>query len=146
MITDRENMFSVNQAVTTGATAGTDVIDLSVNNDLSRGGPIRATAQVRTAFTSGGSGTLRTKLVESAAADLSNPTTLWEAPAAVAVASLVAGHKLMDVVLPRTSKRYLGVIYTVATADMTAGNIDAGLVLNTETPIADRPSNFNTGF
>lgn len=144
MITDRELMCSIDQAIT-GDANSTDVIDTSIARDLGRGHPMRVRAQVTTTFTSGGAGTLNIQFVESAAAALTSPNVLLQT-GALALATLVAGYIALDAVLPRTSLQYLGFIYDNGTAVFTAGKVTAGLVEATETPMADRPSNYNTGF
>lgn len=143
---DRE-LVQEDGAALTVTRVSADVLDLLVSQDISRGGyQFRARAQVRTAFTAGGAGTLVVELIQSAAADLSAPDVLASANggAPIALAGLTAGAILLDTPLPRTSKRYLGWRFTVATGPMTAGAIDAFLVDTTETPTADRKLG-NTG-
>lgn len=134
---DRELVQSDAQALTVTANS-TDVLDLSSAADIGRSSvPLRARCQVDTTFTSGGATTLQAQLVCSAASDLSTPTVLFDT-GAIAKAALVAGFIIADVVIPRTSKQYLGWIYTVATGPFTAGNVSSFLVDSTETPQADR--------
>lgn len=138
MITDAELRFSNAQAITTGATNSTNVIDLATTADISRsGGPLRCVVEVTTTFTSGGSGTLQFQLVQSASPTLSSPDVLFDSTA-LAKTVLIAGYRPFDFLVPPTSKRYLGIIYTVAVADMTTGAVFAGLVENTETAQASR--------
>jgi hypothetical protein len=119
-------------------TASSDAVDLTVTGDLSRSArPMRAVVRVGTAFTASGSATGTFALVQSDNADLSSPDTLYTT-SAIAKATLVAGYGIMDIVLPRTSKRYLGFKFTVATGPMTAGTVTGTFVQDTETPIADR--------
>lgn len=143
MLLDKQNMFSEAQAITTGSANSTNTIDLGVAGspiiggtaiqDPGRGQEIQVFAQVVTAFTSGGSGTLTVKLVQSAAAGLTSPTILAQTDA-IPVATLAAGYQFRLSGIPAgVTQRYLGLIYTVATADMTAGAVTAGLVLDRQT-------------
>lgn len=136
MIADRQLTFSDAQAITVTANS-TDTIDLIGAYDLSHGFPLRARINVETAFTAAGAATLQAQLVTSAAAALSAPTVLYDTTA-IGKATLVAGYILMDVVVPQTAQRYLGVVYTVATGPMTAGAVMGELLLDTETPIPRR--------
>lgn len=137
MITDAQLRFSSAQAITTGAVNSTNVVDLTTADDIARGLPMRAKATVGTTFTSGGAGTLQAQLVTSTAAALTSPTVLFDT-GAVALGTLVAGYDLFDIVVPKTAKRYIGIVYTEGTADMTAGTVNAGLVVDTESAQAAR--------
>lgn len=131
MLIDRQNRFSDAQAIVTGTTASSDVIDLGVARDI--GGAVtdrlHLLCEVTTAFTSGGSATLQVKVQGSN--DNSSFTDLYMSPA-VAVASLTQGYKFLQgpllSMLSGTLYRYIRLAYVVATADMTAGKITAGLV------------------
>lgn len=80
---------------------------------------------VNTTFTSGGSATLTVALQDSA----DNSTFAAVSPAittgAVAVASLAAGYELIRMPLPPNLRRYVKLVYTIGTAAMTAGKLDA---------------------
>lgn len=146
MIIDKQLLLSDAQAITSTADS-TNSIDLATVTDISRGHPLRARVQVDTALTDSGSdATLTIDLVCSADSGLGTPTTLFTTGALAFAAASPAGAILMDVVIPRTSLRYLGIIYTVASGPFTAGNVTAAVLLDTETPVAARSSNFNTGF
>lgn len=146
MILDKQLVLSDAQAITSTANS-TNVIDLATIADISRGEPLRFRVQVDTAFTDTSSdATLTIALVCSADTSLGTPTTLYTTGAVAFASMSAAGTILVDVVIPRTSLRYLGVIYTVASGPFTAGNLTAAVLLNTETPIPARSSNFNTGF
>lgn len=136
---DKQLVLSDAQAPTTGTTVSTNTIDLgaagtvpflggSPLNDPGRGVGVGVVVQVVTTVTSAGSSTVQVQLVESDNADLSSGTVLCES-AAIAKATLVAGYRFRLPALPKgISKRYLGVQYVVATADLTAGAFDAYLV------------------
>jgi hypothetical protein len=131
---DAATQFSSAQAFTTGANNSTNVIDTlpmtSNPNSTSNLGGEGATflrVFVDTTATSGGSSTVTVALVSSASTALTSVTTHYTS-AAIAVASLVAGFTAVDIQLPPGQyKRYLGIIYTVATADLTAGKFTAAL-------------------
>jgi hypothetical protein len=128
MITDAQTKFSDAQAVTTGTQVSTNAYDMVVARDVGRGHGLRVYATVGTAFTGGTS--LQANVIESANSDLSSPTVLYTGPV-IAEASLTAGAKLLDVGLPTTSKRYLGLQYvTVGTHG--AGTANAGIVMTTD--------------
>lgn len=88
--------------------------------------------RVATAATSGGAATVKFALV-SDAQDPVTPATAtkhWES-ADIPKATLVAGYCVACIPLPRgTYERYLGLIQTVGTADLTAGKVDAFITLD----------------
>lgn len=130
-------------AAAAGTVVSTDKIDLQTSRDISRVNELRAVAQLGAAVTSGGAATVDVQLIESASADLSSPTVLLST-GALAIAALTAGAVLMDAPMPATSKRYVGWQYVIGTATTTAGTINAGLVKNSPSSIASRPTG-NTG-
>lgn len=129
MITDAQTRFSDNQAVTTGTQNSTNTLDLlAAATNLGVGADRRVVAQVTTAFAGGTS--LKADYVQSASADLSSPDVLVSGPVIVE-ASLVAGAKLLDVVAPGNTKRYVGIRYTTV-GTHTAGAVFAGIVSETD--------------
>lgn len=124
-IIDKFNEFSDAQAVTTGSTTSTYSFDTK-SADIGTGEDTYLTIQVDEAVTSGGAATVDFKYVESDNADLSSSTTL-ASTGAIGKATLVAGYQAMKIKIPANTKRYVGVIYTVATADLTAGKFSAFL-------------------
>lgn len=128
MYMDRQNLFSNAQAVTTGSTASTDIIDLGSVRDIGAGEELEVIVVIDTTFTSGGSGTLDFKLQTDSAVGFGTVTTLFST-GAIAVATLVAGYSVARWKIPRGVSRYLRLQYVVATADMTAGTITAGISL-----------------
>lgn len=136
MITDAELRPSQNQILTGAAatTTSTNTVDLlSPFNDQGRGHPRRAYANVSSAFAGGTS--VQALLVQSANADLSSSDTLV-AGEAVAVADAVAGAVLLDVVIPQTTKRYIGFKYvTVGTmTGATSNGVTAHFLADTNRP------------
>lgn len=128
MILDKELIFSDAQAPTTGATDSTNVIDLGAVGDAKD--EMHLWIGVNTTVTSGGAATVAFSLQTSA--DNSSYSVLWSS-AAIAKATLVAGYNVVKMRLPQGCKRYLKVVYTVATADLTAGKFDALLVMDAQT-------------
>jgi hypothetical protein len=122
---DKFNEFSDAQAPTTGSTTSTYSFDTK-GADIGTGEDTYLVIQVDTAVTSLGSATVDFKYVESDTADLGTPTTL-ASTGAVGKATLIAGYQALKMKIPANSKRYVGVIYTVATADLTAGAFSAFL-------------------
>lgn len=124
-IIDKFNEFSDSQAFTTGANTSTKSFDTK-GADIGTGEDLYLTVQVDVTCTSGGNSTVAFAYVESDAADLSNPVTLYTT-AAIDYDDLVAGHQVVKMKIPANSKRYVGMLYTVATADLTAGKFSAFL-------------------
>jgi hypothetical protein len=139
MITDAQTRFSSGQAVTTGTQVSTNSYDLGIARDVGRGGNLRVYANATATFTGGTS--LQASVVESVNSDLSSATVIVSGPV-FAEASLVAGTRLLDVALPLTSKRYLGVQYT-SVGTHTAGTVDSGIVIDTDSGTTFAA---NTGF
>lgn len=141
--------LGVGQAVTNRFGIATQGTNASFGNDIGGGGPNASAPQlaviVGTAFTAGGSATLRAQL--QAAVDVNNtglPTT-WDTidqTDDIAVALLTAGTKIASFTVPdrypgQGFPRFYRVNYVVSTGPMTAGTIGlAGLV----TGIDDTPT------
>jgi hypothetical protein len=123
MITDKQLYLADAAAPTSTGTTYPNVYDLGVARDVGKGESLWVVAIVRTTFTSGGSATLASNLVDDDNATPSSPATLMELFPATAVASLVAGTVLAKKRLPSNTQRYLSASLVVATADMTAGAI-----------------------
>jgi hypothetical protein len=129
MITDRELWVSQQQALTTG-TQYSNSYDLGLARDMGLGTAVRAVVNVSTTFTGGTNETVN--LVQSANTDLSSPDILL-AVGPTLEAGLTAGTRIVDVVVPRTTKRYVGFQY-VASGTHTAGAVDGLFVLNNTSP------------
>ena len=132
MILDYENKFSNDQAVTTSA-ASSNIIDLGADDAaiqelVERGGEILA--QVTTDFADGTSIAVSVQVDDDSA--FGSATTLFTT-SAIAVADLVAGYQfVLGAIPPHVSERYMRLYYTVVGV-MTAGNIDAGILLDKQT-------------
>lgn len=108
--------------------ASTNVIDW-VNSDLEMGAgePLYLNIQVETAFGSSGSATLQVDLMRETDTDIdASSTTIYET-GLIPVASLTAGAWIMRMSLPVNvdEDRYVGLLYTIGTAAMTAGTVNA---------------------
>jgi hypothetical protein len=126
MYMDRQNLFSAAQAITTGSAASTDIIDLGSTRDIGSGEVLEVIVVIDQTFTSGGAGTLDVKLQTDTAVGFGTVVTLLST-GATALASLTAGAQIARWRVPRGVLRYLRLQYVVATADMTAGTITAGI-------------------
>lgn len=146
MILDLQTRFSDAQAVTATAISE-NVADLRVAAtptvvDHGLGEDLWLIVMVGTAATSGGSATLTITLESDSTADLATSATVHYSSGSIALAALTANALLVRTKLPSGNyERYLGLRYTVGTADLTAGTFNAFL-----TPNVDRSLNFPSGY
>lgn len=131
-IIDKFNMFSDAQAFTTGDNTSTKSFDTR-GADIGTGEDTYLTVLVNEAVTSVGAATVEVKYVQSDNADLSAADVLATS-GAIGKATLIAGYKPLQIKIPANTKRYVGVIYTVATADLTAGKFTAFLSKDIQSP------------
>lgn len=139
MITD--NLITLSGITTSGVTVGQDlsqvvgtynsesIVDLGTARDIGEGEPLYIVFTVTEAFVGAGA-TVAINCVVSAATALTTPTTVGSI-AATAVASLTLGTQFVVRINPLVASlglRYLGVIYTIATATTTAGAMTAYVV------------------
>ncbi len=105
-----------------------DVIDLGATlQDIGNGQPVYLVIQVNTAFV-GTNSTTTFDLCSDSTANLATSKTTHVSTGAIPVASLVAGFtKILALPIEATYERYLGLWETVATANVTAGKINAFL-------------------
>ena len=121
------NTYSDAQAITdTGAANSTNVIDQLAAGDAIANTPYLR-VKVNTAFTSDGAGTLAVSLLTSDAEDFGSGVTTVPLVDTTAKTALTAGAVLYQGRLPFGMKRYSKLVYTVGTAAMTAGKVDAFL-------------------
>lgn len=152
MILDSFAMFdtSANLAQVAGTYNSTNVLDLHMAGipvlangqgarDMGIGDDpsLKIFAQVTTTFTSGGAGTLVVKLQGAADNGAGAPAAFsdWWASPAYALATLNQGSQLFNMDVPRppdgiAMPRFLRLTYTIGVATMTAGNVEAGIVLD----------------
>ncbi len=121
--------------------SGQGARDIGIGDDPA----MKLLVQVTVAFTSGGAATLGVNLQGAADNGSGAPltfTTWWSSPL-YALATLVAGARLMDMDMPRPPDgvpipRFLRLTYVIGTATTTAGTVEAFLVL-------DRMDQYYTG-
>ena len=124
-IDDKLEMSDAQAITSTGLTASEDVIDTGLaDSNYGPGDPMWLVVEVHTDFTSGGAGTLAVSLQDSA--DNSTFASILTS-ATHALASLKQGFAVLKVPLPAKNRRYLRIGYTVGTAAMTAGKVNAFL-------------------
>lgn len=144
MYLDKEIVFDDAAALTVTRNS-TNVKDLGrAGQDIGNGENLWLRISVTTAFTAGGAATLQIALVTDDNAALTSPTILQDQVAVIPVAALVVGYSLNIRIQPTdVMERYLGLVYTVATGPMTAGNLTAGIVKDVQNSKA-YPNNFVT--
>ena len=107
-----------------------DVIDLGATptlRDIGNGEPMYLVIQVDTAFV-GATATIQFQLASDSTANLATSKTVHLDTGAIAVATWAAGYtKVIALPTEVTYERYLGLWETVATANVTAGKINAFL-------------------
>lgn len=132
MILDKLLMFSEAQAVTASA-ASTDTIDLGpidgTRRDIGVGEPLEYWVTTNATATAAGAATVNVQLQTSP--DNSTWTTLTSS-GDLALASLVAGRRIVSQKVPQGVQRYLRVNYVVGTGPLTAGAFTAGINLDVD--------------
>ena len=135
MILDRQNLFSLNQAITATAVS-TDVIDLGPEMwagtaGLDREIPIEAT--VTETFLAAGAATLTIEVQSSSAENFTSPIK-HVITDAIPKADLAVGKVLTkSLKIPPDTKRYVRLNFIVGTGPFTAGKITAGVVGSRQT-------------
>lgn len=144
MISDAQTLVSNAQAVTATAVS-TNTIDLGVARDLGAS-DLKFVVTVDESFATATS--VAIEVISSAAADLGSPTVL-SSTGALLIAQLVAGRRPIIIDVPRhvltaqpVGQRYLGLRYTVAGSNATAGKVTASLVLDAQ----DIAKNYASGY
>ena len=124
MIIDRENLLSLNQAITNTADSEF-VIDFGSDRDVGAGEPLALFVHVTEDFV--GTGTLIVVIESSNDEALTGDVELLRS-STYDVSELTAGSRLLPVNLPRGVKRYLQLRYLVGGSAFTGGAVKAGLV------------------
>ena len=121
--------------------SGQGARDMGIGDDPA----LKLLVQVTVAFTSGGAGTLQVNLQGAADNGSGSPLTwtTWYSSPAYALATLVQGARLMDMDFPRPPDgvpipRFSRLTYVIGAATMTAGTVEALIVL-------DRMDQYYTG-
>lgn len=143
MILDRQLIVSNAQAVTATAVS-TDSIDTQLASpirDIGTGEEMRMVITCGLAALAAGAATVTFELVQADDAALTTNVEVLSATGAIPKATIVAGYTAMDTVVPRNTRRYIGVRYTVGTGPLTQGTFTAGLVHDT-----DRRTNYPSGY
>lgn len=132
MFIDKLLMFSESQAVTATA-ASTDVIDLGpikgTKRDIGVGEPLEFWTNVNTTAAAAGAATVNVQLQTSP--DNATWTTIYDS-GAMALASLVAGKRVLSTKVPQGVLKYLRVNYVVGTGPLTAGAFTSGINLDVD--------------
>lgn len=138
-------------AIAVGTQASTNVLDFGITSGIpsyANGGgardmgigddpALKLLVLVTTSFTSGGAGTLSVALqgaIDNGSGAPAAFSTWWLSPA-YALATLNSGSQLMNIDFPRPPDgiavpRFVRLLYTVAGATMTAGNVSSFIVLD----------------
>lgn len=124
MIVDHELLMSSGQAVTVTAPSA-NILDFGVKGNA-ESEPLELVVQVEEAVTADGAATVTFSLQTDDAEGFGTTTTLW-ASAAIGKAALAKGIVVFSGKLPRGTKRYLRMNYTVATGPLTKGKFSAFL-------------------
>lgn len=131
MILDAKLKFSDSQAVTVTADS-TNVLDLQAAGDALGEENLYLAIQTKAADVAAvGAATVTFDLVTSVDEAFSSPITLYSS-GAIGKAALTKNKSIIKLPLPIGVKRYLKVVYTVATGPLTAGAFDAFLTPNVE--------------
>lgn len=139
--------FGINSGIPSSANGG-GARDMGIGDDPA----LKLLVQVAQTFTSGGAGTLAVALQGANDDGTGAPgafTTWWTSPT-YALATLTAGSRLFDMDMPRPPDgiavpRFVRLLYTIAGATMTAGQISAFLVLDRDDQMYNSTDNATLG-
>ena len=134
---------STNPAIPSNANGG-GARDMGIGDDPA----LKLLVQVSTTFTSGGAGTLSVAIQgapDNGSGAPGSYTTWWTSPV-YALATLVAGARLLNMDFPRPPAgvavpRFVRLLYTVGTATMTAGAVSAYLVFDRDDQMYNSTNN-----
>ena len=134
---------SANPAIPSNANGG-GARDMGIGDDPA----LKLLVKVSTTFTSGGAGTLSVAIQgapDNGSGAPGSYTTWWTSPT-YALATLVAGARLLNMDFPRPPAgvavpRFVRLLYTVGTATMTAGAVSAYLVLDRDDQMYNSTNN-----
>ncbi|MGL5735555.1 MAG: Bbp16 family capsid cement protein [Beijerinckiaceae bacterium] len=129
MYLDRQLTVSNSQNVTATAVS-TDAIDTQLTpviRDIGAGEDMRMIIATELAALSAGASTVTFEIIQADDVALTTNVEVLAATGAIPKATIVAGYMAMDIVLPRNTRRYIGVRYTVGTGPLTQGRFIASL-------------------
>lgn len=134
---------SANPAIPSNANGG-GARDMGIGDDPA----LKLLVQVSTTFTSGGAGTLSVAIQgapDNGSGAPGSYTTWWTSPT-YALATLVAGARLLNMDFPRPPAgvavpRFVRLLYTVAGATMDTGAVSAYLVLDRDDQMYNSTNN-----
>lgn len=132
MICDAMMQFDPTGTAVTVSAASTNVLDLSQNRDIGET-ELDLVITVQEAFAAAGAATLTVEWQTSA--DNATWVPLVKSRA-YALAELAVGAEPLPIDVPYGTKRYNRLYYTVATGPMTAGKLQAQIVVNRSRPLA----------
>lgn len=138
MLLDKQLLVSDAQAVTVTAVS-TNMIDTGGSNplrDIGAGEETRMIVTTGQTVAAAGAATVSFDIIQAddAAGTVNVESLGTYGPFAKNSAQLTANNSTpaVDVVMPRNTRRFVGVRYNVATGPLTAGNFTAGLVHDTD--------------
>ena len=137
MYLDKQLMVSDAQLVTATAVS-TNMIDTQLASPIRAvgwGEEMRMVITAALAALAAGAATVTFELIQADDANGTVNVEVLAGTAAIPKATIVAGYVAMDLVLPRNTRRYIGVRYTVGTGPLTQGTFSAGLVHDTDRQI-----------
>lgn len=132
MICDALMQFDPTGTAVTVTAASTNTIDLSQDRDLGET-DLDLVVTVQETFTAAGAATLTVEWQTSS--DNATWVTLVKSRA-YALPELTAGAEIFPADIPYGTKRYNRLVYTVDTGPMTAGKVQAQLVVDRARPLA----------
>lgn len=143
MILDQELLFSDSQAVTATANS-TNVVDLEQVRDIGAGETLKLFVTVtETMDDSGDDSTVAVSFVTDDNDTLTTPATIRSL--VTFAANTAAGTTLFFDIEPENGvafQRYIGLIYTLANGNLSAGKFSAGIVRDVQTA----PKHYASGY
>lgn len=143
MILDKQLMVSDAQAVTATAVS-TNAIDTQLASpirDVGTGEEMRMVITCGLAALAAGAAVVTFEVIQADDAALTTNVEVLAGTGPIGKAAIVAGYTALDIVLPRNTRRYIGVRYTVGTGPLTQGTFSAGLVHD-----GDRQKTYPSGY
>ena len=131
MITDAQNRpTQLSQSlVGSGTIVSTDSIDLqTANRNVGRAFGMRMVAFLQTALV--GATSVQVQIITSASGALTSPTVIATGPV-VLLAAALAGTRILDLPIPGTTQRYLGLQF-VLVGTATAGTVQGDVVAESD--------------